>query len=70
MKLMRLEMGGMEPAEEHYVRRGLLERLKRSSSAPAPVAMAVPVARDLENSRLQREVGRRRHLAASCSRHG
>ena len=68
MKLMRLEMGGMEPAEEHYVRRSLLERLKRSSSAPAPVAMAVPLARDPERRCPQRPV--RRPLAASCSRHG
>lgn len=39
VRLMRLELGGAVPAEEPRQRRGLLERIKRTSPAPAPVAM-------------------------------
>lgn len=39
VKLMRLELGGVQPVAEPRRRRRLLERIKRAAPAPAPVAM-------------------------------
>ncbi|MHB1389712.1 MAG: hypothetical protein ACYCXF_00530 [Thermoleophilia bacterium] len=40
LKLMRLELGGMEPSISYKVpRRSILQRLKAKSASPAPVAM-------------------------------
>ncbi|MHB1361502.1 MAG: hypothetical protein ACYCW5_02740 [Thermoleophilia bacterium] len=44
LQLMRFELGGVQPAKvgKQKARRGLLERIKRTSPAPAPVAMCEP----------------------------
>lgn len=46
LKLMRLELSGMEPAISYKApRRSILQRIKTRSASPAPVAMTEPLKR-------------------------
>jgi len=74
VRLMRLELGGVQPVAEPRRRRRLLERIKRTSPAPAPVAMVTarsadtPVLTALQSLPCRPAAGSR--SATACGGHG